>query len=161
MFSHGKAGNFYFLSQLHKGGKCWEIFKPKINVVKKRWIRVLPFTFKLRWTNIWCKMRSRKEMGFMWALWNKAIALNTWRLKVKIQSIKLTHCEVMEKNPCYIDFGSVVMHNRLGNTHKTLCVSLPMITNHHGWLPPYIGNNVILLAKVQSMCNLWRTYGPC
>jgi hypothetical protein len=56
--------------------------KPKINVVEKRWIRVFFFTFKLRWTNIWCKMQSRKEAGFMWALWNKPIAVNTWRAKV-------------------------------------------------------------------------------
>jgi hypothetical protein len=48
-------------------------FKPKINVVEKRWVGVLPFTFKLRWMNLWCKMRSRKEVGLMWALWNKQL----------------------------------------------------------------------------------------
>jgi hypothetical protein len=26
--------------------------------------------------------QSRKEVGFMWALWYKAIAINTWRAKV-------------------------------------------------------------------------------
>jgi hypothetical protein len=56
--------------------------KPKINVVEKRWVGALPFTLKLRWINIWCKMPSRKKAGFMWALWNKAIAVNTWRAKV-------------------------------------------------------------------------------
>jgi hypothetical protein len=96
-------------------------FKPKINVVEKRWAWVLPFTFKLRWMNIWCKTRSRKEVGFMWALWNKAIAVNTWRAKVD-NLIKLAHCAIMKKNPRYINFGSVIMHNGLGCTHKTLWV---------------------------------------
>jgi hypothetical protein len=56
--------------------------KPKINVVEKRWVRVLPFIFKLRWMNIWCKNQNRKETGFMWPLWNKAIIVNIWRAKV-------------------------------------------------------------------------------
>ncbi len=77
-----KGGEHLYSFTIALGRKMLRDFKPKINLVKKRWIRVLLFTFKLKWTNIWCKMRSRKEMGFMWALWNKAIALNTWRLKV-------------------------------------------------------------------------------
>ncbi len=32
--------------------------------------------------NIWCKTWSRKETSFMWALWNKVIVVNTWRVKV-------------------------------------------------------------------------------
>jgi hypothetical protein len=32
--------------------------------------------------NIWCKMPSRKKASFMWALRNKAIAVNTRRAKV-------------------------------------------------------------------------------
>ncbi len=31
--------------------------------------------------NIWCKTWTKKEVGFMWALWNKAIAINTWKVK--------------------------------------------------------------------------------
>jgi hypothetical protein len=46
-----------------------ERFKPKINVVEKR-VGVFPFTFKQKWMNIWCKTQSKKEVGFMWALWN-------------------------------------------------------------------------------------------
>jgi hypothetical protein len=56
--------------------------KPKINLVEKRWVGVLPFIFKLKWMNILCKTRNRKEAGFMWALWNKEIVVNTWRVKV-------------------------------------------------------------------------------
>jgi hypothetical protein len=50
--------------------------------VEKRWIGVLLLPFKLKWTNIWCKMQSKKEVSFMWALWNKAITVNTWKAKV-------------------------------------------------------------------------------
>jgi hypothetical protein len=50
------------------------------------------------------------------------------------------------------------MHNELGNTHKALCVSLFMVTSHHGWLPPYIGNNVFLLPKVQGTCAACREH---
>ncbi len=103
-------------------------------------------------------MRSRKEVSFMWALWNK---VTLGKLKWTTPSIKLAHCEIMKKNPCYIDFGNVAMHNGLGNTHKTWCVNLPTETSHHEWLSPYIGNNVFLLPKVQGKCNVWRTYCLC
>jgi hypothetical protein len=76
----GEEPLFFFTTTLRR--KMLKDSKPKINVVEKRWVRVLPFTFKLRWMNIWCKMPSRKEVGFMWALWNKAIVVNTWKAKV-------------------------------------------------------------------------------
>jgi hypothetical protein len=43
---------------------------------------VFPFTFKLKWMNIWYKMRNRKEAGFMWALWNKSIVVDICKVKV-------------------------------------------------------------------------------
>jgi len=64
------------------GKKMLRDSKPKINVVEKRWVRVFPFTFMLKWMNIWCKMQSRKEACFVWALWNKAIVVNIWRVKL-------------------------------------------------------------------------------
>jgi hypothetical protein len=45
---------FSFTTTLRR--KMLKNFKPKINVMEKRWVGVLPFTFKLRWMNIWCKM---------------------------------------------------------------------------------------------------------
>jgi hypothetical protein len=65
---------FFFTTAIRR--KMLRNSKPKINVVEKRWVRVLPFTFMLRWMNIWCKTQSRKEVGFMWALWNKTITTN-------------------------------------------------------------------------------------
>jgi hypothetical protein len=79
---HGKAGNLFFFFIIALGRKTLKYFKPKINVVEKRWVGVLPFIFKLKWMNIWCMMWSMKELGFMWALWNKAIVVNTWRAEV-------------------------------------------------------------------------------
>jgi len=71
---------FAFTTTLKR--KMLKDFKPKINMMKKRWVGVLPFTFKLRWMNIWSKTRNWKETNFMWALWNKAIVVNTWRTKM-------------------------------------------------------------------------------
>jgi hypothetical protein len=77
-----KCGELLFSFTTSLRRKMLRDSKPKINVVEKRWVGALPFTFMLRWMNIWCKMWSRKEAGFMWALWNKAIAINIWRVKV-------------------------------------------------------------------------------
>ncbi len=77
-------------------------------------------------------VQSRKEAGFMWALWNKQLELTLGKLRWTTRLIKLAHCVIMKKNPHCTDFGNVAMHNGLGNTHKALCVSLPTITSHHG-----------------------------
>jgi hypothetical protein len=59
----------------------------------------------------------------MWALWNKAIVVNTWKIKVD-DSINQT-CPLCnnEENPHCTNFESVVMHNRLGSSYKALCVN--------------------------------------
>jgi hypothetical protein len=44
---------FFFTTTLRR--KMLKDFKRKIKVVEKRWVGVLPFTFKLRWMNNWCK----------------------------------------------------------------------------------------------------------
>ena len=49
------------------------------NVVKKKWNGMLPTTYKLRWSNIWDSLRIRKEVGLMWMIWHKAVAVNVWR----------------------------------------------------------------------------------
>ncbi len=54
---------FFFTIALRR--KMLKDSKPKINVVEKKWVRVLPFTFKLKWTKNWCKMWNRKNVGFM------------------------------------------------------------------------------------------------
>jgi len=77
-----KGGEPLFSFTTALGKKMLRDSKSKINVMEKRWAWVLPYIFKLRWTNNCCKMWSRKETGFKWALWNKAIAINIWRGKV-------------------------------------------------------------------------------
>ena len=49
------------------------------NVVEKKWARVLPTNYKLRWNNIWDTERVRKEAGLMWMIWHKVVAVNAWR----------------------------------------------------------------------------------
>jgi len=42
-------------------------------------------------------MRCRKEAAFMWAIWNKDVAINSWRAKVDdsiIQTYPLSQCKV-------------------------------------------------------------------
>ena len=46
------------------------------NVVEKKWARVLPANYKLRWNNVWDTERIRKEAGLMWMIWHKAVAVN-------------------------------------------------------------------------------------
>ncbi len=50
--------------------------KPKANIVEKRWPKLLPFTFKMKWSNSWDKHCSKKEVGFISAIWNKAVVVN-------------------------------------------------------------------------------------
>ncbi len=122
--------SFSFTTALKK--KILKDSKPKTNVMEKRWVRVLPFTLKLRWMNIWCKTQSRKEMGFMWALWNKAIVINTWRAKVD-NSINQTWplCD-NEKESTLHNFWECCHAQRAWEyMNKALCVSLPMVTSHH------------------------------
>lgn len=46
-----------------------------------RWKRELLETPKLNWKDNWKKPRVPKEAGFVWALWHRAIAINSWRSK--------------------------------------------------------------------------------
>jgi len=57
----GEESPFFSTTALRR--KMLKDFKPKINVVEKRWIGVLLFTFKLRWMNIWCMTHSRKKQA--------------------------------------------------------------------------------------------------
>jgi hypothetical protein len=53
--------------------------KPHLALVQTKWRDVLPNNFQLHWNNVWEKGRGRKEAGFMWQIWHKAVAVNVWR----------------------------------------------------------------------------------
>jgi hypothetical protein len=55
--------------------------KPKVNMVEKRWYGLLPLSYRLRWNNTWHRYCSKKEASFIWAMWNKVMAVNVWRAK--------------------------------------------------------------------------------
>jgi hypothetical protein len=66
------------------GRKMLKIIKPKINIVKKKWARVHQPNFKFRWANIWCKqvMNNKKEVKFIWLIYNKNIVVNVEKARV-------------------------------------------------------------------------------
>jgi hypothetical protein len=72
--------------------------KPKVNIVEKRWFEQLLSSFKLRGANTWNKMCSKKEASFIWAIWNKAIALNLWRIQV---NGLINQCDLLWVNVSY------------------------------------------------------------
>jgi len=65
-----------------QGRRMLRATKPKPNVVAKRWAKMLPENFKMIWANTWNKPQRKKGVGFIWAIWNEPIAINTWKLKV-------------------------------------------------------------------------------
>jgi hypothetical protein len=44
-----------------------------------KWAKLLPSNFKLKWSNTWDKQCSKKEVGFIWTIWNKPIVVNMWK----------------------------------------------------------------------------------
>lgn len=36
---------------------------------------------KFKWGTVWDKMRSKKEGDFIWSLWQKVVAINSWRVR--------------------------------------------------------------------------------
>jgi hypothetical protein len=55
-----------------------------LNIAAKRYSSVLLPNFRLKWLNTWQKQQS-KEAGFIWVMWNKAIAINMWRTKANTE----------------------------------------------------------------------------
>ncbi len=61
------------------GREMFRSSTPKANIVMKKWAKLLPSNFKLRWSNIWDKHCSKKEVGFIWTIWYKEVEVNVWR----------------------------------------------------------------------------------
>jgi hypothetical protein len=61
------------------GGKCLNHQNQRANIVEKRWPELLPSTFKMKWSHSWDKHCSKKEVGFISAIWNKVVVVNMWR----------------------------------------------------------------------------------
>jgi len=62
--------------------------------VSEKWNQIFSPNFKLKWQDVGVKKRSKKEVGFFWSLWHKALAINIWREKInhKIQ-VDCSSCE--------------------------------------------------------------------
>jgi hypothetical protein len=70
-----KGGEALFSFTTTLGRKMLRMAKPRVNIVEKRWSKLL-LSSKLRWANTWSKMYSKKEVGFIWVVWNKGMVVN-------------------------------------------------------------------------------------
>jgi hypothetical protein len=60
-----------------QGRRMLRATKKKPNVVAKRWAEMLPQNLKIVWANTWNILQRKMEVGFIWAIWNEPIAINT------------------------------------------------------------------------------------
>jgi len=83
-YSWGGGGEVMLSYTITLRRKMSRMTKLKVNVVEKQWDGLFPHNFKLKWNNMWSKPRSKKEARFIWAIWNKTIVVNVWRVRVNI-----------------------------------------------------------------------------
>lgn len=50
---------------------------------EKKWSRILPLDYKLRWLNTLDKSRTCKKAKLNWTIWHRALAVNAWRGRVQ------------------------------------------------------------------------------
>jgi hypothetical protein len=56
-----KGGKVLLSYIIALGRKMLKTLKPKVNVIKKKWMGLLQPNFKLKWANTWCKQWSKKK----------------------------------------------------------------------------------------------------
>lgn len=47
-------------------------------LIQEKWENVLHKTLQPKWSDVWLQAHAKKELGFIWALWYKALAVNEW-----------------------------------------------------------------------------------
>ena len=47
-------------------------------------------SYKLRWKNAWDKERTCKEVGLIWMIWHKVVAVDVWRGVIFAKWIKVS-----------------------------------------------------------------------
>jgi hypothetical protein len=50
--------------------------------IQEKWKNVLRETLQPKWSDVWLQAHAKKELGFIWALWYNALAVNEWCTKV-------------------------------------------------------------------------------
>jgi hypothetical protein len=50
--------------------------------IQEKWKNVLHKTLQPKWSDAWLQAHAKKELGFIWALWYNALAVNEWCTKV-------------------------------------------------------------------------------
>lgn len=53
---------------------------PKSIIVKQH--GNIPHRLKLKWGNVWDRMRNKKEGAFISSIWHKVVTINAWRARL-------------------------------------------------------------------------------
>jgi hypothetical protein len=48
----------------------------------EKWTGKLPNTYVPDWSDVWKPARPQKEAGFLWFIYHKAVAVNSWRAQI-------------------------------------------------------------------------------
>jgi hypothetical protein len=71
-------------------------------VLKKsqhKWQQEYLINFQLDWKDPWLKDRGKKEGGFLWSIWHRAVATNTWRAVISEVVLDCPSCDLrLEEN---------------------------------------------------------------
>ena len=76
------AGHWHWLNEhpLHSyTTKRGHIF---VNPRRELERNILPITFSLYWSEVWTRLRPRKETGFLWFVYHRAVATNVWKARI-------------------------------------------------------------------------------
>ncbi|KAG0555167.1 hypothetical protein KC19_12G149200 [Ceratodon purpureus] len=50
--------------------------------IAAKWPGLLPQTFKAEWQDVWRPVRPQKDAAFLWSIYHKAVAVNSWRHQI-------------------------------------------------------------------------------
>ena len=76
------------------GKEFFQKRKPVDNIPQLIWNDTLPMGFTFRWKANWEADRASKESELVWQIWQHAVAVNEWRVKIfsQIKTKCLTCC---------------------------------------------------------------------
>jgi hypothetical protein len=76
----------------------WKIFE--------KWCTTLSPNYNIKWRDVWRKNCTKKDVGFIWVLCHKPIALNAWKVQM--------HKDVDENCPmCDLEISITLIHRFL------------------------------------------------
>ena len=73
------AGIPFTMYSAKKGREMLGGFTSLQKPIQEKWRSEGGLSCVPKWTEVWKSTRSKKEAGFMWSLWHRAVATNSWR----------------------------------------------------------------------------------